>query len=161
MELDVGSWVFVRRELHDTGVNPNLDDQANGPFRVLGSDGHVVILQQGVDQARVSADRVGPAPTPSPMSSTPQQAPPREPAENSKSPPAADAQVPDDEIEEIGEEYVFETIVADRVGKNEKNKYRERWFGYGREYDTWEPAIHLPEAAVKRYHQRTRLPILP
>jgi hypothetical protein len=43
-ELEVGSWVFVRRELHDTGVNQNIENQADGPFRVLGSDGHVGIL---------------------------------------------------------------------------------------------------------------------
>jgi hypothetical protein len=29
-ELDAGSWVFVRREAHDKGVNPKLDDQADG-----------------------------------------------------------------------------------------------------------------------------------
>jgi hypothetical protein len=88
--------------VHDTVVNPKLDDQADGPFRVLGSDVHVVILQQGVDQFRAAADRVTPAPPPSPMSSTPQQAPPPELAENSKSPSAANEQVPDEEIEESG-----------------------------------------------------------
>jgi hypothetical protein len=87
--------------VHDTGVNPKLDDQAYGTFRVLWSDGHVFILQQGVDQVRVSADRVTPAPPPSPVSSTTQQAPSPEPAENSESTPAADAQVPDDEKEEV------------------------------------------------------------
>jgi hypothetical protein len=85
-ELDVGSWVFVRREVHDT---------------VLGSDGHVLILQQGVDKVRVSADRVTPATTPTPMPSTPLLAPPPEPADNSESPPAAEAQVPE-EVEESG-----------------------------------------------------------
>jgi hypothetical protein len=152
--------VFFRREVHDTGVNPKLVDQAYGTFRVLWSDGHVFILQQGVDQVRVSADRVTPAPPPSPVSSTTQQEPSPEPAENSESPPAADAQVPDDEKEGSGEEYVLEKIVGARVGKNGKNEYRVMWFGYSREDYTWEPASHLPEAAVKRYHQCTRLPIL-
>jgi hypothetical protein len=103
MELDFGSWVFVRREVHDTGVNPKLDDQADCPFQILGSDGHVVILQQGADQVRVSADGVTPAPPPSPVSSTPQQAPAPEPADNSEYPPAADVQVPDETIVERGE----------------------------------------------------------
>jgi Chromo (CHRromatin Organisation MOdifier) domain len=159
-ELDVGSWVFVRREVHDTGVNPKLDDQADGPFRILGSDGHVVILQQGVDKVRVSADRVAPTPKPTPTPSTPLQAPPPDTAENSEPPPAADAQFPD-EVEESGEDYVFEKIVGARVGKNNKNEYKVRWFGYSREDDTWEPASHLPEAALKRYHKHTGLPILP
>jgi Chromo (CHRromatin Organisation MOdifier) domain len=95
------------------------------------------------------------------VSSTPQQAPPTEPAENSESPPAADAQVPDEEIEEGGEEYVFEKIAGARVRKNGKKEYKLRWFGYSREDGTWEPTSHLPEAAVKRYLQSTRLPILP
>jgi hypothetical protein len=114
--------VFFRREVLDTGVNPKLDYQADGPFRVLGSDGHVVILQQGLDQARVSADRVTPAPTPTPLPSTPLQAPPPESVDNSESPPATDAQVPHDEIEESGDEYVFEKIVGARVGNNGKNE---------------------------------------
>lgn len=160
-ELDVGSWVFVRREVHDVGVNPKLDDPADGPFKVLGSDGHVVILQQGVDEVRVSTDRVTPAPPPAPVSSTPLQSPPPEPAENSGSSPVADAQVPDEEKKKNEEEYVFEKIVGARVGKNGKNEYKVRWFGYSRDDDTWEPASHLPEAALKRYHRRTRLPILP
>jgi hypothetical protein len=48
-ELDVGSWVFVRREVHVVGVNPKLYDQADGPFRVLGPDVHVEILQLGAE----------------------------------------------------------------------------------------------------------------
>jgi hypothetical protein len=153
--------VFVRREVHDTGVNPKLDDQADGPLRVLRSDCHVVILQHGVDQVRVSADRTTPAPTPTPTPSTPLQASPPGPAENSESPLAAYVQVTDEDIEESGEEYVFEKIVGARVGKNGKNEYKVRWFCYNREDDTWEPASHLPEAALKRYHKRTGLPILP
>jgi Chromo (CHRromatin Organisation MOdifier) domain len=159
--LDVGSWVFVRREVHGTGVNPKLDDQADGSFRVPGSDGHVFVLQQGLDQVRVSAKRVTPAPPPSPGSSIPQQAPTPEPADNSESPSAANAQVPDDKMKESREEYVFEKIFGARVGKNGKNEYRVRWFGYSCDDDTWEPASHLPDAAVKRYHQPTRIPILP
>ena len=95
------------------------------------------------------------------MSSTPLQSPPPEPAENSGSSPVADAQVPDEEKKKNEEEYVFEKIVGARVGKNGKNEYKVRWFGYSRDDDTWEPASHLPEAALKRYHRRTRLPILP
>jgi hypothetical protein len=112
-------------------MNPKLDDQADGPFRELGSDGRVVILQQGVDLVRVSADRVTPATPPAPTPSTPLQEPPPEPAKNSESPPASDVKVSEDEIEENGEEYVFEKTVGARVAKNGKNEYRVRWFGQG------------------------------
>jgi hypothetical protein len=54
------------------------------------------------------------------MSSTPQQAPSPEPADNSESPPAADAQAPDDKIEESGEEYVFKNIVGAESGRKER-----------------------------------------
>jgi hypothetical protein len=44
-ELQIGSWVFVRKEVHDTGVNPKLDGQTDGPYRVLETDGQTLLLQ--------------------------------------------------------------------------------------------------------------------
>jgi transposase InsO family protein len=43
-ELQIGSWVFVRKEVHDTGVNPKLDEQTDGPYRVLETDGQTLLL---------------------------------------------------------------------------------------------------------------------
>jgi hypothetical protein len=55
-------------------------------------------------------------------------------------------------------EYVFEKIVGVRQMADGALRYRVRWYGYGRDSDTWEPATHLPESAIRRYHRRTRLP---
>ena len=63
-ELQVGSWVYLRREVHATGTNPKLDQQVDGPYRVVETDGRTFVLQQGEERARVSSDRVTPAPAP-------------------------------------------------------------------------------------------------
>jgi hypothetical protein len=62
-ELQVGSWVFMRKDVHDAGVNPKLDEQVDGPYRVLEIDGQTFLLQLGEERARVSSDRVTLAPT--------------------------------------------------------------------------------------------------
>ena len=55
-------------------------------------------------------------------------------------------------------EYVVEKIVRTKRQSNGSHLYRIRWYGYGREEDTWEPREHLPEAMIRRYHRRTGLP---
>jgi hypothetical protein len=63
-ELQVGSWVFIRKEVHEAEVNPKLCEQVNGLYCVLETDGQTILLQLGEEKARVSSDRVTPAPTP-------------------------------------------------------------------------------------------------
>ena len=56
------SWVYLRREVHEVGRNPKLDDQVDGPFRVVETDGRVFKLRIGDDDVPVSSDRITPAP---------------------------------------------------------------------------------------------------
>jgi hypothetical protein len=45
-KLVVGSWVYVRRETHETthetGTNPKLGEEVDGPYQVLNTDGHLL-----------------------------------------------------------------------------------------------------------------------
>jgi hypothetical protein len=56
-------------------------------------------------------------------------------------------------------EYVFEKIVGLRKENDGTYRYRVRWYGYSREEDTWEPADHLPDNVIRRYHRRVGLPL--
>jgi transposase InsO family protein len=145
-ELGVGSWVYVRRETHDTGINPKLDEQVDGPYQVLNNDGHTFLLQLGDQEVRISSDRITPAPTPRTEMEIPATQGDIQPiTENST-----------DDTEEP--EYVFEKIVGARRESDGSLRYRIRWYGYGRDEDTWEPASHLPGDVIRRYHRKTGLP---
>jgi hypothetical protein len=56
------SWVYLRREVHEVGLNPKLDEQVEGPYRVIETDGRVFKLRIGDDDVPVSSDRITPAP---------------------------------------------------------------------------------------------------
>ena len=56
--------MFVRREVHETGTNPKLNEQVDGPYKVLQTDGRTFLLRIGDDHVRVSSDRLTAAPTP-------------------------------------------------------------------------------------------------
>jgi transposase InsO family protein len=140
--LAPGSWVFLRREVHADGVSPKLDDQVDGPYRILDTDGQVFRLRIGDDDVRVSSDRITPAPSgPEPGEGTTGKELPQEPS--------------------VEEEYVFEKIVGTREARDGTLRYRVRWYGYSREDDTWEPGEHLPMDALRRYHRRVGLPAPP
>jgi transposase InsO family protein len=139
-----GDWVYVRREVHDSNVNPKLDSPVDGPFQVVKTDGHTLVLQQGETQVRVSSDRITPAPAP------PSTLSPRTPMEDpgSQTTPRGEEDEP---------EYVVERIVGAKQLADGSLHYKVRWYGYYPEEDTWEPAHHLPKDILRRYHQRTRL----
>ncbi len=71
-DMNKGAEVFLRVEVHKTGRNPKLEDQADGPFRVEQNDGHTVLLRNGHELFRVSADRITRAPR-TPTSGSQQQ----------------------------------------------------------------------------------------
>ena len=63
-EVLVGSWVYLRRVVHEAGRNPKLDDPVDGPYRVVETDGRVFKLRIGDDDVPVSSDQIAPAPVP-------------------------------------------------------------------------------------------------
>jgi hypothetical protein len=58
------SWVFLRKESVNPEGKSKLDDIAEGPYRVIKSEGHTLVIRIGDDDVRVSASRVTRAPTP-------------------------------------------------------------------------------------------------
>jgi Chromo (CHRromatin Organisation MOdifier) domain len=152
-ELQAGSWVHLRREVHDTGTNPKLEQQVDGPYRVVETDGRTFVIQHGEEQTLVSSDLVTPAPAPLGEMKVPR----RDPTENERTPDGERAHVDTGDPEEKAE-YVFEKILGVRQMANGTLRYRVRWYENERDSDTWEPANNLPESAIRRYHRRTRLP---
>jgi hypothetical protein len=143
----------VRREVHDAGTNPKLDRQVDGPYRVVETDDRTFVLQKGEERARISSDRVTPAPAPLGETHTSGRDPREEESVTCADGAPEVAGIPGEEAE-----YVFEKISEVRQMADGSLRYRVRWYGYGRDSDTWEPANHLPESAIRRYHRRTRLP---
>jgi hypothetical protein len=146
-----GSWVYLRREVHEAGRNPKLDDQVDGPYKVIATDGRVFKLRIGDDDVPVSSDRITPAPV-----SDPEPRNREDPIDETARPAAAG----DDDDEEEGyegsqmDEFVFERITGMKKLNDGTLRYKVRWYGYGPEDDTWEPRAHLPAASLRRYHRR-------
>jgi hypothetical protein len=147
-------------------VNPKLDTQADGPFQVLENSGHTLLLQQGEMRNRISSDRVTPAPTPHtldgadpgrPAEAVNNRLPVEETTRTQETPNPAER---DSESEPAPqeEEYVVERVVGAKQMRDGTLYYKVGWYGYPSESDTWEPAYHLPENLLRRYHKRTRLP---
>jgi Chromo (CHRromatin Organisation MOdifier) domain len=147
------SLVYLRREVHEGGRNPKLDDQVDGPYRVLETDGRVFKLRIGDDDVPVSSDRITPAPESAdytsartnPVEDIP---PPVDTDEN-------DVTTPGEDDATLEGEYVFERITGMRQRSDGSIQYKVRWYGYGPSDDTWEPSAHLPKDALRRYHRRT------
>jgi Chromo (CHRromatin Organisation MOdifier) domain len=53
---------------------------------------------------------------------------------------------------------LLERIVGARQMADGTILYLIRWYGCGREDDTWLPVEYVPKHIVRRYHRRTRLP---
>jgi Chromo (CHRromatin Organisation MOdifier) domain len=110
-------------------------------------DGHSLVIRQGEEDVRVSSDRVTAAPIPLEVQSSSTAA--AENPKNSWTPPEDAA---------AEHEYVVEEIVGAKQLHDGSLRYRIRWYMYALEYDTWEPAHHLPPEMLRRYLKRTRLP---
>jgi Chromo (CHRromatin Organisation MOdifier) domain len=147
------SWVYLRREVHEVGRNPKLDEQVYGPYRIVETDGRVFKLRIGDDDVLVSSDRITPAP--GSADDTPVQTNPVDDI-----PPTVDADedgvtTPGEDDTALEGEYVFERITGMRQRSDGSIQYKVRWYGHGPSDDTWEPSAHLPKDALQRYHRRT------
>ena len=147
------SWVFLRKESRNPEGKSKLDEIAEGPYRVIKSEGHTLVIRIGEDDVRVSATRATRAPKP-----------------QTETLPHGDHLVDshkelqnvtsDPTPTEIYEpEYVMDKIVGLRKADDGTWRYRVRWYGYAREDDTWEPADHIPDNVIRRYHRRVGLPL--
>jgi hypothetical protein len=148
------SWFYLRREVHEVGRNPKLDDHVDGSYRVIETDGRVFKLRIRDDDVPVSSDRITPAPESA--DDTPARTSPVD-----DTPPAVDADEngvtnPEEDDVVLEGEYVFERILTGMRQRNDGSiQYKVRWYGYGPTDDTWEPSAHLPEDALRRYYRRT------
>jgi hypothetical protein len=108
-EVLSGSWVYLRREVHEAGQNPKLDDQVDGPYQVIATDGRVFKFRIGDDDVPVSSDPLTPAPVSDPAPRNRE-----DPIDETARPVAAG----DDDDEEEGyegsptDEFVFERITG-------------------------------------------------
>jgi hypothetical protein len=121
--------VYLRREVHEVGHNPKLDDQFDGPYRVIETDGRVFKLRIGDDEVPVSSDRI----TPAPESADETQA---RGGHVDVIPPPVDADedgvtIPEEDGTALEREYVFERITGMRRRKDGNIQYKVRWYGYG------------------------------
>jgi Chromo (CHRromatin Organisation MOdifier) domain len=133
----------VRRELHEAGVNPKLLDQVDGPYEVVSNDDHTLLLRKGPHLVRANSDRI----TPAPKIPDADRGPPLDAQDED-----ATGVPPTDPMLESSEEgHVIDRIVWLRKEQDGTPRYRVWWYGYGREYDTWEPQEHLPEPLVRSY----------
>ena len=107
-EVLAGSWVYLRREVHEAGRNPKLDDPVDGPYRVVETDGRVFKLRIGDDDVPVSADRI----TPAPVTTDETRARDDRPVGNLPPPGDADEDrvtTPEEDNDTLEGEYVFES----------------------------------------------------
>jgi Chromo (CHRromatin Organisation MOdifier) domain len=144
------SWVFLRREVADPNGSSKLDELADGPYRVVKSEGNTLVLRIGDDDVRVSNNRVTQAPKPLAALPIAGDSPVANPmgnvattTENDPIPTGNDSP-----------EFVIDKVVGLHKADDGTWRYKVRWYGYTAADDTWEPADHLPGNMVRRYHSR-------
>jgi hypothetical protein len=180
-DLSEGSWVFVRREVHETRTNPRLDDQFDVPYKVVQTDVRSFLLHIGDDHVRVSSERITAAPTLGGELSTsvdrrrtdesaasgniPEEGTPTGDVDGSAryNEGAHTGELPIEDThlgnEQTTDEYVFDRIVGTKQADDGTMINRVQWVGYTREEDTWEPQAHLPISALRRYQRRIGQPM--
>jgi hypothetical protein len=144
--------------------SPKVDELATGPYRVVKSEGHTLVLRIGDDDVRISRNRVARAPKPLaevPIHDDNSASNPVETAANPKgtSPTLMGNYIDTSLTGESSPEFVIDKIF--RLHKADDGSWmsKVRWYGYTIADDTWEPAHHLPGNMVRRYHRRVELPL--
>jgi hypothetical protein len=112
--LKAGDWVYLRKEVHDANVNPKMDAPADGPFEVLKTKGHTLVIRKCEETVRVSSDLVTAAPTS--WDTRPPSTAVAENRENYRTPPSDAAE----------QEYVIGKFVGARQLQDGSLRYRIR-----------------------------------
>jgi hypothetical protein len=120
---------------------------------VIKSEGHTLLIRIGEDDVRVSNTRVTHAP--SPQTETLPHGDNLDDSHGELRNATSDP-TPKETDEP---EYVMDKIVGLRKADDGTWRYRVRWYGYTREDDTWEPAAHISDNVIRRYHRRVGLPL--
>jgi hypothetical protein len=130
-----------------------LDEIAEGPYCVIKSEGHTLVIRIVEDDVRVSATRVTHAPRPQ-TETLPRGDNLEESHRELRNDTSDTTPKETDELE-----YVMDKIVGLRKADDGTWRYRVRWYGYTREHDTWDPAAHISDNVIRRYHRRVGLPL--
>jgi hypothetical protein len=158
------SWVYLVREVTDPNGSSKLDELATGPYRVVKSEGHTLVLRIGDEEVRVSRNRVTRAPKPLDEVTIHEDnsaSNPMETAANPKgtSPALMGNNTDTSPMGESSPEFIIDKIVGLRRADDSSWMYKVRWYRYTPADDTWEPAHHLPGNMVRRYRRRIGLPL--
>jgi hypothetical protein len=140
--------LFLRRKVADPKGSSKLDELAVGPYLVVKSEGHTLVLRICEDDLRVSKNRVTRAPRPLAEVPIERNNPAVDPLNNVADPTGNDSP-----------EFVIDKIAGLRKADDGTWSSKVRWYGYSVADDTWEPADHLPGKMVRRYHRRVGLPL--
>jgi hypothetical protein len=57
MTLKAGDLVNLRKEVQDANVNPKQDAPADGPFELINTNSHTLVIRKVEETVRVSSDR--------------------------------------------------------------------------------------------------------
>jgi hypothetical protein len=147
------SWIFLRKESSNPEGKSKLDEIAEGPYRVIKSEGQTLVIRIGEVDVLLSANRV--THNPSPQTET---IPHGDNLDDSHRKLRNDTSDPTPK-ETDWPEYVLDNIVGLRKVEDGTWRYRDRWYGYTREDDTWEPAAHISDNVMPSYHRRVGLPL--
>jgi transposase InsO family protein len=132
-QVKEGDDVYVRVETPQGEQHSKLDSLAQGPYRVESNDGRTLLLRIGDEAVRVSSDRITRAP------------------DSTTRKPDANSEEASPETPQGGDEFVVERLVDHGEGPRGGRVYRVRWYGYGKDQDTWEPEGKLPQQFIRRY----------
>ena len=160
---------FSATPLENEDGHRKLLPKTTGPHRVKNATTDTLTIDRNGLLDTVSIKRVSKAPqpplarVPPPIASSTIRAPPptrTNPAvQRTQTTVSVDpeSQVPVDLYSaelEADMEYAIERVVAHGETEAGTPIYHVRWYGYGPEDDTWEPAENLPAKFIRRYRAR-------
>ena len=119
------------------GERHKLASVAEGPFRIVSTDGKTAVLQRDRERVRINIDRLELAPKPQGRTNN-----------TSKSTPGAG--------EREGEEgHVIDRITDHQTTADGQTEFKVRWALS--QTSTWEPTAHLPYSHIMRYCRRRKI----